>query len=698
MCCVGWVLSATTTRESRNETLPLLSHAETRWAGDVPPVGLVRLQLPMADRRLQRATHLAAAAASQPDAASEIDSLLAAMGGSVPAPTPAAAFSPQLTDVGEAVWEPNVHASLLPTAAGLPDSPPSVTMELRRRKAMRQLQAGIEKACLRVLGPSLCASIELHSSVTLRNGNGLVERWAMCRNAAAARGAPGRVSDPLLPPGRSGGGDDAELLAELAEAGAAEAKATEAAAAMAAEAEAALRWLRRQREDARQSTEVSVRTALPPPQQRGGFVDAAAAMRGGSAGGRGRGGGGSGSGGGAAMLEVKCGKVALPLSAAHRDKLWELYCRTQGRRVGPRPLQPWPQPSEPTPRPSPGPAPRTRPGGAHRAGLPPRPLLPAASVRLARRGGLPGGAQPPRLRGPPPPLRLRGRVLRLAVRPVCASPPGPAEQSTSNTGPADDRCIRHSSRAWARCRDSLNCRYARFCSAFADVDAPFGSLGDFFGAKFAEGGYEANPPFVPKLIGRMAERMNSQLRSAEAAGRALSFVVIVPHWRPDKAADALGASPFLRRTLTAANRQHAYHEGAQHAKRPNKLRASTCDTAIFFLQSGGGAAKWPASDAACDELLAALSGLPSGAAPPSLEAASGEAQAARAAATGAAAKEATKAAAVETARAAAAAMQSTSFVPAASMRRAKMKRPRRRSALAIALRRSLLTALCTSRP
>ena len=46
--------------------------------------------------------------------------------------------------------------------------------------------------------------------------------------------------------------------------------------------------------------------------------------------------------------------------------------------------------------------------------------------------------------------------------------------------------------------------FERFCSAFADVDAPFGSCGDFFSARFAEGSYEANPPFVPALIDRPA--------------------------------------------------------------------------------------------------------------------------------------------------------------------------------------------------
>ena len=43
----------------------------------------------------------------------------------------------------------------------------------------------------------------------------------------------------------------------------------------------------------------------------------------------------------------------------------------------------------------------------------------------------------------------------------------------------------------------LNCRYSRFCSAFRDTDAAFGSIGSFFDSEPRQGSFEANPPFVP---------------------------------------------------------------------------------------------------------------------------------------------------------------------------------------------------------
>jgi len=46
----------------------------------------------------------------------------------------------------------------------------------------------------------------------------------------------------------------------------------------------------------------------------------------------------------------------------------------------------------------------------------------------------------------------------------------------------------------------LNCRWGRFCSAFPDVDAAFGSVGSFFRFTPTSGSFEANPPFEPALI------------------------------------------------------------------------------------------------------------------------------------------------------------------------------------------------------
>merc|ERR1712226_1780843 len=52
--------------------------------------------------------------------------------------------------------------------------------------------------------------------------------------------------------------------------------------------------------------------------------------------------------------------------------------------------------------------------------------------------------------------------------------------------------------ACAECFASpLNCWFGRFCSAFPDCDAPFGSLGSFQNFRPRRGAFQANPPFSP---------------------------------------------------------------------------------------------------------------------------------------------------------------------------------------------------------
>ena len=130
----------------------------------------------------------------------------------------------------------------------------------------------------------------------------------------------------------------------------------------------------------------------------------------------------------------------------------------------------------------------------------------------------------------------------------------------------------------------LNCYYGHYCSAFPDVDAPFGSRGSFTSFAPIRGSYEANPPFVDGIIDEMATRLLAHLERAEAANEPLCFTVVLPGWADNAGYCALLASPFLRRTLLVAAADHGYIDGAQHA-RPRAYRLSTYDTRIFVLQT-----------------------------------------------------------------------------------------------------------------
>ena len=130
----------------------------------------------------------------------------------------------------------------------------------------------------------------------------------------------------------------------------------------------------------------------------------------------------------------------------------------------------------------------------------------------------------------------------------------------------------------------LNCRWPSFCSGHADVDRPFGSLGSFFRFFPTEGAFECNPPFEESLMLRVAKHLTQLLDASTKLERALTFVVVVPHWPKRPAWEALHAVPHRARAEVIPLREHGYFEGAQHTKKA-QYRRSTCDTSIIFMQT-----------------------------------------------------------------------------------------------------------------
>ena len=153
----------------------------------------------------------------------------------------------------------------------------------------------------------------------------------------------------------------------------------------------------------------------------------------------------------------------------------------------------------------------------------------------------------------------------------------------------------------------LNARYGRFCSAFFDVDAYFGSLGNFFGDGFAprRGSFEMNPPFVPETMLAAVEKASALLDRAEKSGDALSFVVIVPAWKECKFWEFLHACSHLRcgpDVVDAAS--HGFCDGAQHARPTSERhRVSSFDTGVWYLQSTAASKKWPCTREIRDDVI-----------------------------------------------------------------------------------------------
>eukprot|EP01064_Diplonema_japonicum_P030383 TRINITY_DN5165_c0_g1_i4.p1 TRINITY_DN5165_c0_g1~~TRINITY_DN5165_c0_g1_i4.p1 ORF type:complete len:426 (+),score=72.58 TRINITY_DN5165_c0_g1_i4:404-1681(+) len=150
----------------------------------------------------------------------------------------------------------------------------------------------------------------------------------------------------------------------------------------------------------------------------------------------------------------------------------------------------------------------------------------------------------------------------------------------------------------------LNCRYRKYCSAFPDTDAVFGSLGNFFDISPQEGSYEANPPFVPETMTACAEHIDMLLSSATGA---LSFVVIVPVWKEVQAWTQLTTSPHLVSSFTISARQHSFTDGAQYI-RPALHRPSSYDSGVFVLQNNKGKEAYPVPETLEADLKNAMGG------------------------------------------------------------------------------------------
>ena len=130
----------------------------------------------------------------------------------------------------------------------------------------------------------------------------------------------------------------------------------------------------------------------------------------------------------------------------------------------------------------------------------------------------------------------------------------------------------------------LNCTFTPFCSAFVDIDAPFGSIGSFATHNPQSGAIELNPPFVPGLIDAACIHALSLLNRATVTNSSLTIIIFIPGWLDSLGWRTLCVSEHLRQKLVVSRTDHGFVDGAQHC-RVATFRSSPFDTGIFVLQS-----------------------------------------------------------------------------------------------------------------
>ena len=150
----------------------------------------------------------------------------------------------------------------------------------------------------------------------------------------------------------------------------------------------------------------------------------------------------------------------------------------------------------------------------------------------------------------------------------------------------------------------FNCHFAKFCSAFPDIDCWFGSYGSFFDFYPESGSFEVGPPYTVEVMDQMAERLMSILG---ASTKPLSFIVFVPEWRRPiaKYHVLMDDSPYTRENILVNGHEYAYVVGDQHTA-SSRYFSLPFDTRVYFLQNELGAKKWPITPQHIEHFRASL--------------------------------------------------------------------------------------------
>jgi phosphorylated CTD-interacting factor 1 len=167
----------------------------------------------------------------------------------------------------------------------------------------------------------------------------------------------------------------------------------------------------------------------------------------------------------------------------------------------------------------------------------------------------------------------------------------------------------------------FNCYFARFCSALAPVDVPFGSMGSFFDFRPLQGSFECGPPYTTKMFKRQAEHCIALLDAAQRAGRPLSFVVFTSDWTEPVpwGLQLMARSAFLRADFVAGGNEHLYITGAQHFDDDDARKryyVVNHGTRVFVLQTTHVPPEWACTAAKVDAIRAALAPPPPPPPPP----------------------------------------------------------------------------------
>lgn len=92
-----------------------------------------------------------------------------------------------------------------------------------------------------------------------------------------------------------------------------------------------------------------------------------------------------------------------------------------------------------------------------------------------------------------------------------------------------------------------------YCSAFPEIDKPFGSLGSFFKQEL-NGNWYINPPFIEIILEEVSKKIQKTLEKEQSQ----TIVYIHPDWKDSASYEILVKSKYLRMIAVLGKRKYVY--------------------------------------------------------------------------------------------------------------------------------------------
>jgi hypothetical protein len=128
--------------------------------------------------------------------------------------------------------------------------------------------------------------------------------------------------------------------------------------------------------------------------------------------------------------------------------------------------------------------------------------------------------------------------------------------------------------------DPDNCR---FCSLFPDVDAPFGSIGNFFDVSYTDKIVAVGPPYTVELFDRISKKVISECEKARNAGKKVMFYITFSAWEDTEGFNSIKNSEFCHFAAIIEKFNH-YYINTNDVKLP---RVTASFDTVFFVMSYG---------------------------------------------------------------------------------------------------------------